>query len=197
MAIWCQHKKSVKQLFLRYNTLFLVHILLALLVWPTDQLDVSITLGVPASIGTLMLLENHVAHAEASANKVRVLYIFIFSWYTIIHIMGWKEIVLLYHSGNGKCFDVAITTKSYGSENSWTVGACTSARGYQNSQTYTESCCLDAGSYKLTCDDSYKDGWHGGFIEIQGKRYCEDFTSGHQQENNVDISYAGKHIFKK
>jgi len=50
--------------------LALVHILLALLVWPTDQLDVSITLGVPASIGTLMLLENHVAHAEASANKV-------------------------------------------------------------------------------------------------------------------------------
>ena len=111
--------------------------------------------------------------------------------------MDRKAIVLFYQIGSGKCFDVAITTKSYGSENSWTVGACTSARGYQNSQTYTESCCLDAGSYKLTCDDSYKDGWHGGFIEIQGKRYCEDFTSGHQQENNVDISYAGKHIFKK
>ena len=66
----------MKQLFLRYNTLFLVHILLALLVWPTDQLDVSITRDIPASIGTLILLENHVAHAEASANKVRVLYIF-------------------------------------------------------------------------------------------------------------------------
>ena len=95
---------------------------------------------------------------------------------------------------SGKCFDVSITTKDYGSEISWTIGTCTSAKAYQNSQTYTESCCLDAGSYTLTCDDSYGDGWDGGFIDIQGQRYCEDFTSGHQQENIVDVSYEGKYI---
>ena len=78
MTLQLQQKKSVKQLFLRYSTLFLVLVLPDLLVWPTDQLGVSITLGLPAYIGTLMLLEYHVAHAEASANKVRELYIFKF-----------------------------------------------------------------------------------------------------------------------
>jgi len=99
-------------------------------------------------------------------------------------------------TGSVKCFAVAITTKGYGSEMSWTIGACKSARRYGNIQTYTQSCCLGAGSYKLTCKDSYHDGWHGGFIEIQFQRYCEDFTSGRQQENNVDISYAGKYILR-
>ena len=78
IATHCQHKKSVKQLSLRYNTLYLVDLLVDLLVWPTDQLDVSITRGVSASIGTLILLEYHVANAEASANKVSLLYISIF-----------------------------------------------------------------------------------------------------------------------
>ena len=58
---------------------------------------------------------------------------------------------------------------------------------------YTEECCLDAGKYTLNCDDTYKDGWHGGFIEIQGKQYCEDFTEGHQKSQDIDIVYPGNH----
>jgi len=91
-----------------------------------------------------------------------------------------------------KCFDVTITTKQYGNENSWTLGTCVSdAAGYQADQVYSEECCLEAGQYTLTCDDSYKDGWHGGFITIQGKQYCEDFTDGHQQAQDIDIAYSG------
>ena len=94
-----------------------------------------------------------------------------------------------------KCFDVTITTKQYGNENSWTLGTCVSdAAGYQADQVYSEECCLDAGTFTLTCDDSYKDGWHGGFITIQGKQYCEDFTDGHQQAQDIDIAYSGSHI---
>ena len=84
--------------------------------------------------------------------------------------------------------------KNDGLENSWTIGACTNARAYESRQTYTESCCIDAGSYTLTCYDNFGDGWNGGFIKIQGQRYCEDFTSGHQEQNDVYISYAGKFI---
>ena len=96
-----------------------------------------------------------------------------------------------------KCFDVTITTKQYGNENSWTLGTCVSdAAGYQADQVYSEECCLDAGVYTLTCDDSYRDGWHGGFITIQGKQYCEDFTDGHQQAQDIDIAYSGSVIYR-
>ena len=99
-------------------------------------------------------------------------------------------------TGSIECFDVTITTKKYGNENSWTLGTCVSAAvGYQANQVYSEECCLDAGKYTLTCDDTYKDGWHGGFIAIQGKQYCEDFTDGHQQAQDIDIAYSGSYIY--
>ena len=68
--------------------------------------------------------------------------------------------------------------------------------GYQNDQVYTEECCLDAGKHTLTCDDTGKDGWRGGFIVIQGKKYCEDFTKGHQQDHDVDITYSGSRLHR-
>ena len=94
-------------------------------------------------------------------------------------------------TGSTNCFNVTITTKDYGNENSWTLGTCYQHGDFENDQVYTEECCLDAGKHTLTCDDSWKDGWHGGFIVIQGKKYCEDFTNGHQQEQDIDIIYSG------
>jgi len=92
--------------------------------------------------------------------------------------------------GSGECFNVTITTKLYGHENAWSLGTCVSDDGrYRENNVYTEECCLDAGKYTLNCDDTYKDGWHGGFIEIQGTQYCEDFTEGHQQSQDIDIVY--------
>ena len=93
--------------------------------------------------------------------------------------------------GNEQCFDVVITTKRYGNENSWTLGTCKNDQVYENDQTYTESCCLNPGSYQLSCDDTYGDGWHGGYIEIEGTRYCKDFVSDHQQGHNIDIAHSG------
>ena len=95
-------------------------------------------------------------------------------------------------TGSTNCFNVTITTKDYGNENSWTLGTCYQHGDFENDQVYTEECCLDAGKHTLTCDDSWKDGWHGGFIVIQGKKYCEDFTNGHQQEQDIDIIYSGR-----
>ena len=42
-------------------------------------------------------------------------------------------------------------------------------------------CQLTPGSYTVKCMDSYGDGWHGGFIKIDGQKYCEDFKSGHKK----------------
>jgi len=79
------------------------------------------------------------------------------------------------------CTDIKIVTKSYGSENSWTFGSCSSSPfGYATNQVYTEKCCQPAGSYDFICKDSYGDGWHGGYIQIGGseEKLCLDFTSG-------------------
>jgi len=99
---------------------------------------------------------------------------------------------------------VTVTTKSWGYENYWTIkdssgaikcrGGCvpdhTSGRdhqpctsesapmAYQSHKTTTHSCPLASGtSYTLSCECDYGDGWHGGFLTIDGNKYCDDFTN--------------------
>ena len=91
------------------------------------------------------------------------------------------------------CFGVELTTASYGAENSWSLGSCSSAQTYGDDNDYIEQCCLVPGSYTLTCMDSYGDGWHGGFIVIQGQTYCEYFNSGSSATEEVIIQ-TGKYI---
>ena len=55
---------------------------------------------------------------------------------------------------------------------------------------FTEQCCLTGGDYQIICKDSYGDGWHGGYLEINGQRYCEDFTIGKEQKVTISISSA-------
>ena len=76
---------------------------------------------------------------------------------------------------------MTLTTKGYGDENSWSLGACSSNRSYANNQEYTQQCCLAPGNYNLQCKDSYGDGWQGGYIEVDGIRHCDDFNSGKVQ----------------
>ena len=78
----------------------------------------------------------------------------------------------------GKCRTIRITTKDFGDRNSWTFGSCISNRAYESYQTYTQDCCLSEGRHELTCKTSKGDGWHGGYVEIQGIKYCEDFRTG-------------------
>ena len=66
--------------------------------------------------------------------------------------------------------------------------------GYQEDQVYTEECCLAVGKHTLSCDDTYKDGWHGGFIAIQGEEYCKDFFDGHVQKQDIEIIFSGSHL---
>ena len=84
--------------------------------------------------------------------------------------------------------DIKKVTKAWGSENSWTFGKCKNPQTYEKHQTYTMKCCLPKGKYTLTCNDSYGDGWHGGYLEIKGKKYCEDFTTGSEHKTlNIEV----------
>ena len=82
---------------------------------------------------------------------------------------------------------VKTTTKDYGDENSWALGSCTSNVEFEDNKTVSQTCCLAKGTYTLECKDTWEDGWHGGFVEINGKKYCENFNDGHKATRSVTI----------
>ena len=87
------------------------------------------------------------------------------------------------------CTNIKVVTKAWGGENSWALGTCESKGTYRNHKVTTQECCQAPGTYELQCKDSVGDGWHGGYLEIQGKKYCDDFRSGHLK--TVQITIAG------
>ena len=87
------------------------------------------------------------------------------------------------------CKTVRIQTKSWGYENSYDLGKCGSQQIYhKNFMSYEEECCQPAGLYTLTCKCSYGDGWHGGYLEINGTNYCEDFKHGYSKLVTVNFN---------
>ena len=94
------------------------------------------------------------------------------------------------------CTTVKLVTKNYGKENSWALGSCEStaklggSQEYGDNSEYTQECCQQPGTYELECKDTstYKDGWHGGYIEIQGQKYCDDSWSGSEKKDQVTIT---------
>jgi len=101
-----------------------------------------------------------------------------------------KILSFFVRTGSENCFQLKIQTKVYAWENTWSLGTCGSNREYISNVDYTETCCLDPGQYHLRCNDNGQDGWHGGFIEIQGTRYCQDFANGKQQVQTINITAA-------
>lgn len=80
---------------------------------------------------------------------------------------------------------VSLTTGGYtmdgisqdAADMSWTLGDCESNQVYSHKSTYTQQCCLEAGTYILTCKDSAGNGWgSGNYIEIDGATYCNDWV---------------------
>ena len=43
----------------------------------------------------------------------------------------------------------------------------------------------DETEFAIMCKDDYGDGWHGGVLEINGKNYCGDFSSGHEYHETM------------
>ena len=56
-----------------------------------------------------------------------------------------------------------------------------------------EQCCLEPGNYNLECKDSYGDGWNGGYIEVNGEKYCESFSTGSEETSQIIIEGNGKY----
>ena len=82
-----------------------------------------------------------------------------------------------------KCHTIKIRTEDYGSENSFKIKrgsktVCGSHQRYSDHANFEEECCMVPGTYTIDCECSYGDGWHGGYLEVDGTRYCEDFLSG-------------------
>ena len=77
-----------------------------------------------------------------------------------------------------RCVEVSLTTYDYGDEASWTLANCSSDEIYGSYQEYSNQCCLTPGTYTLECMDSYGDGWHGGYIKVDGVKHCESYNSG-------------------
>jgi len=87
------------------------------------------------------------------------------------------------------CKSVKIRTEAWGYENSYEMSTCASTRTYGNYANYDEEdCCLSPGTYTLICKCSYGDGWHNGYIEIDGTKYCEDFLGGGSKSVTVTFN---------
>jgi len=85
--------------------------------------------------------------------------------------------------------NMKLTTKKDAHEISWDFGSCSSnGEKYMNYNKYElPTCDLPAGNHVLNCKDSYGNGWHGGFLEIAGIKYCEDFLKGGEKTQTVTI----------
>ena len=84
--------------------------------------------------------------------------------------------------------DIKLTTKQHGEEILWTLGTtCFSDKSYSSKRQYSQRCLLTTGVHTLSCNDTGSNGWHGGFLEIQGNRHCQSFTHGSETTSLVTI----------
>ena len=86
---------------------------------------------------------------------------------------------------SGVCGKIKVRTENWGYENSYAIGSCVSQQVYGFYDDYEEDCCLAPGTYSMDCKCSFGDGWHGGYVEINGVKYCDDFEFGHSQSVEV------------
>eukprot|EP00164_Ancoracysta_twista_P007473 GFYU01010611.1.p1 GENE.GFYU01010611.1~~GFYU01010611.1.p1 ORF type:complete len:1138 (+),score=425.76 GFYU01010611.1:162-3575(+) len=74
--------------------------------------------------------------------------------------------------GGGECklhnMVVSIHAVKYPKEISWSLDGIDGAKGgpYDDPGTYKHEYCVAPGSYKMHAEDSYGDGWHGGWFMI-------------------------------
>ena len=102
----------------------------------------------------------------------------------IIFIIHSTNIEILYTSMltsflfvDDNCVEVKLTPNGFADEMMWSLSSC-SGYGSVDGLPSAHQCCVPPGTYRLQCEDSYGDGWHGGYIEVDGERYCESFVNG-------------------
>ena len=85
-------------------------------------------------------------------------------------------------------------TKYDGHQLRWGLGNCSNDdETYKDYMTYDRICCVEPRRYTLTCKNTLKPhGWKRGYIEILGRRYCDDFM-GYSAFRSLDIIGKNKH----
>ena len=77
------------------------------------------------------------------------------------------------------CHDIKIRTgRGWGNDKSYKFGSCSSQQTYGPRQVITEKCCQPPGVYNLICKSYSDNGWQGGYLKIDGVKYCDNFTAG-------------------
>ena len=74
--------------------------------------------------------------------------------------------------------DIYVSTRYEAHQIKWSFGTCKSPSSYEDYKQYFQRCCLPPGPHILTCTNIEKpEGWKNSFIEINGRRFCDDFMS--------------------
>ena len=48
----------------------------------------------------------------------------------------------------------------------------------------------DKEEFTIYCVDAYGDGWHGGYLEVNGEKYCDDFDSGFSATDSLSTGFV-------
>jgi len=77
---------------------------------------------------------------------------------------------------NDVCITSVMTTTKFANEESWQIegSSCSGPQTppYPDDTVTTEYCCISAGTYTITCKDSFADGWDGATLAIEGETIC-------------------------
>ena len=91
-------------------------------------------------------------------------------------------------------------TQSWGVEVTWSIdckdescATCTNKQDYGDNSEYSQQCCMpeDKEEFTIYCVDAYGDGWHGGYLEIDGTKYCVDFLQGYGASDTMPNPTSG------
>ena len=62
----------------------------------------------------------------------------------------------------------------------WNIGSCSNTTYISNidagSEVNVDRCCIKKGDYILSCKSNNQHSWKQGYLEIQGRKYCNDFV---------------------
>ena len=87
-----------------------------------------------------------------------------------------------------ECIDVQLSTVD--DLVSWNIGSCSNTTYIYNvdagSEVNVDRCCIKKGDYILSCKSNNQHSWKQGYLEIQGRRYCNDFV-GYRALRRVKI----------
>merc|ERR1712154_51168 len=92
--------------------------------------------------------------------------------------------------GSCRVQTVKLYTLLYANEIEWDllgVSGCSSFRQeYENDSVYELECCIPDETFTLKCMNSIGDGFHRGYLEIEGNKFCQDHFGF---EKSVEISF--------